>query len=190
VFRLADDERPREALTRFASRRVGYYPLEEALLARDWSVHEQDDGGGTESFAKELPRDRAIAVAMLGRSNGSIGEVVIRPRGTPYGTRPWSGLHDVTISELLWDLETAHGWTGPPPPARPAPVVERAKSGRSRCVVCGAAIAKDSLRIGVSRIIETPAFTGRGTVWLHPQCRDGAPELEGADLGDLGDPPR
>jgi hypothetical protein len=49
-------------------------------------------------------------------------------------------------------------------------------------VVCAAAIAKDSLRIGIDRFIETPTFRGRATVWLHPGCRDGAPELEGVDL--------
>jgi hypothetical protein len=68
------------------------------------------------------------------------------------------------------------------PEAATAPVVERAKSGRSRCVVCTTPIAKDSLRIGIERVVETPTFRGRATVWLHPACRDGAPELEGVDL--------
>jgi uncharacterized protein (TIGR02996 family) len=182
VFRLAPDEHGPLELTRFAERRVGFYALEAALEQRDWFVYEQDDGGGTAAFGKELARDGIIAVAALGGANGSIGEVIIRPRGSRIGARRWGSLHPVTISELLWDLEVAHGRRVPP---LPAPIVERARSGRSRCVVCGEAIAKDSLRIGVERVIETPAYQGRATVWLHPQCRAGAPELEGTDLDEL-----
>jgi hypothetical protein len=197
VYRLTDDERRRDVLERFAPRRVGFYPLEAALEQRDWFVYAQDDGGGTEAFGKDFARDGVVAVAAIGRTGGSIGEVIVRPRGTWIGRRRFDGLHPVTISELLWDLEAAHGRPAAPReapgqpaaaprplrppagPAQPAPIVERARSGRSKCVVCGAAIAKDSLRIGVERMIETPAFKGRATVWLHPQCRDGAPELEG-----------
>jgi len=205
VYRLDDDERRRDKLTRFAARRVGFYALRDALAQRDWFVHDQDDGGGTEAFGRDFARDRVVAVARLGPTSGSIGEVIVRPRGTELGARRLGSLHDVTISELLWDLDAAHSRPAPvreaapmpsapmlpappagsPPPAPlasspPAPTIERAKSGRSKCVVCGAAIAKDSLRVGVERTIETPAFRGRATVWLHPQCRDGAPELEGA----------
>jgi hypothetical protein len=208
VYRLDADERRRDKLTRFAARRVGFYALRDALAQRDWFVHDQDDGGGTEAFGKDFARDRVVAVARLGPTSGAIGEVIVRPRGAEVGARRLGSLHDVTISELLWDLDAAHSRpalpreaapareaaplareAAPPreaPPPResagspPAPIIERAKSGRSKCVVCGAAIAKDSLRIGVERPIETPAFKGRATVWLHPQCRDGAPELEGA----------
>jgi hypothetical protein len=49
-------------------------------------------------------------------------------------------------------------------------------------VVCAAAIAKDSLRIGLDRLLEPSTFRGRATVWRHPACHGGAPELEGVDL--------
>src|SRR6185436_5159548 len=87
VYRLTDEERARDRLTRFAPRRVGFYALEAALEQRDWFVYEQDDGGGTEAFGKELARDEVVAVAVLGPTNGSIGEVLVRPRGSRVGAR-------------------------------------------------------------------------------------------------------
>ena len=227
VFALSAAEASVTELARFARRRVGFDPIAATLRARGWHVSasdiEDDDGEdrwvGTRAFARDFARDDVQIYATLGDTRGAIARV------TAYGTsgpqRRFDELHVVTISELLWDLETAHGRPAdarPPrtspapsearprsaPPARPAPasppiaapppapapadatesapIVERAKSGRSRCVVCGAAIAKDALRIGISRMIETPTFRGHATVWLHPACRDGAPELEGIDL--------
>jgi hypothetical protein len=207
-------------LTWFARRRVGFDPIATTLRGRGWHVTasdiDDDDGEdrwlGTRAFARDFPRDGVRVIATLGDTRGSIASVTVHANEQ----RRFDALHVVTISELLWDLETAHGRpadvrprasaprpavpraaaaaaapAAPPAPAAPAapaasatspPVVERAKSGRSRCVVCTAAIAKDSLRIGIDRMIETPAFRGRATVWLHPGCRDGAPELEGVDL--------
>jgi hypothetical protein len=206
VLRLTEHERGKDTLTRFGGR-IGFHALEAALTRRGWSVDEQGVGGGIAAFGKELARDRVFAVAVLRGTNGLFEKVVFRPHGTAIGTRRPDRLHEVTISEVLWDLEIAFGRLAPPPdapapapptqrgprpapspapPFGPAPIVERAKSGRSRCVVCGAAIAKDSLRIGVVRAIDTPAFTGNATAWLHPSCRDGAPELAGVTgLDDL-----
>jgi uncharacterized protein (TIGR02996 family) len=249
VLRLTEHEAGKNDLTRFGGR-IGFHELERALTARGWHVEDHGTGGGVTSFARELARDRVIAVAVLRETNGRLDHVVFMLRGTQPGVRRPDRLHAVTISEVLWDLEIAFGRmelppdapppaplerapvrprapappAGPsvrrrspasavaappsavaassvvaaaapppavtaPPPAsapRPTPVVERAKSGRSKCVVCGAAIAKDSLRIGIVRGIATPAFTGNATVWLHPSCRDGAPELAGiTGLDDL-----
>jgi hypothetical protein len=204
VFAMSVDEARATMLTRFAHRRVGFDPIATTLRGRGWYVAandiEDDDGEdrwlGTRAFARDFLRDRLRVAATLGDTRGSIASVTIYGGGP----RRFDELHVVTISELLWDLETAHGRPAdarprpaPRPPAAPAapaasapaasaPIVERAKTGRSRCVVCTTLIAKDSLRIGIDRLVETPTFRGRATVWLHPACRDGAPELEGVDL--------
>jgi uncharacterized protein (TIGR02996 family) len=216
VFAMAEGEARAAELARFARRRVGFDPIAATLRGRGWYVAasdvEYDDGEerwlGTRAFARDFPRDGVRVTATLGDTRGSIARVT----AYQHGPRRFDELHVVTLSELLWDLETAHGRpadapprpaadapprpaadapprpatpssaAAPPAPAAPAPIVERAKSGRSRCVVCTAAIAKDSPRIGIERWIETPTFRGRATVWLHPACRDGAPELEGVDL--------
>ncbi len=120
VLRLTERERQTGELTRFAARRVGFYALEAALGQRDWFVDDTNDGGGTEAFGKELPRDEAVAVAVLGSTNGSIGKVVIRPRGSRINTRRLDGLHAVSISELLWDLEAAHERPAAAREARPS----------------------------------------------------------------------
>lgn len=186
-----DDAHTRE-LIGFAKRRVGFAPISQTLFARGWRVaesdHFDDDGeerwAGTRAFARRFERDGIEVLATLNHTRGSIATVTVERDGP----RTFDELHVVTISELLLDLELAHGrnFDAPPPPAPASrgaqPVVERAKSGRSKCVVCGEPIAKDSLRVGIERMIETPAFRGRATVWLHPACRDGAPELEGVAL--------
>jgi hypothetical protein len=109
-----------------------------------------------------------------------------------WDTRRFSNIDAVTVSELLYDLELAHGYResrgGAPARSAPAPrggtepIVERAKTGRAKCVVCEKAIAKGDPRVGVERQIQTETFTGRGTVWAHPACRDGMPELAGVDV--------
>lgn len=200
VFGLAADEARTTGLTRFVKRRVGFAPISETLRARGWYVaagdyepdwDDEQRWVGTRAFARAFPRDGALhVVATLNETRGSIALVRALHGATE---RTFDDLHVVTISELLWDLETAHGRpapiAAPPPPPEPiapapapAPVVERAKSGRSKCVVCTQAIAKDAWRVGVERLVETPTFRGRATVWLHPGCRDGAPELAGVAL--------
>ncbi|MBA3391968.1 MAG: DUF4132 domain-containing protein [Deltaproteobacteria bacterium] len=183
IFTLTDDERRKSTLVRFAKRRVGFYAIEAALEQRGWTAAFQDDGGGTTAFSRFFERDEVLVVARLGTSQGSIGEVEVWPRGSHVDRCRFDRLHAVTCSELLWDLETAHGRPADAPRTAPSitrdvpPIVERAKTGRSKCVVCTNAIDKGALRIGVERLIETPAFTGLGTVWAHPGCRAGVPEL-------------
>jgi hypothetical protein len=100
---------------------------------------------------------------------------------------PFGDLHPVSQSELLYALL---GQRDRPAPARSAPAapssggrapfVERAKSGRSTCVVCGEKIPAEALRIGVERMIDTGSFTKLGPVFLHatPGCIAGCPELQ------------
>jgi uncharacterized protein (TIGR02996 family) len=58
------------------------------------------------------------------------------------------------------------------------PFAELAKSGRSRCLVCGKNIDQGTVRIGVERVFEDP-YEGKRTItsWVHPQCREMCPEL-------------
>ncbi|MBW2736607.1 MAG: DUF4132 domain-containing protein, partial [Deltaproteobacteria bacterium] len=200
VFQLAAKEKKDDVLRRYDERRRGYDRLNRMLTDGEWRVWEQCDGGGTESYARYFSRDDCTIVASIG-GGGSLSEVTAR------STQDWNGspraigkLHPVVLSELLWDLERAL----PPPKARasgekkpdaeetapPArlvqqgeyPMVEKAKSSRAKCIVCGEKIEKDTIRIGVEREIETERFSGRVTAWLHPSCREGCPELEGVEL--------
>lgn len=200
VLAMSAAEARTKELTRFVRRRVGFDAISVTLLARGWGVAASDtyddDGeerwAGTRAFARDFEREGVRAIATLNETRGSIACVTVL-RGAR--SVVFDELHVVTLSELHFDLEAAHGRrfdeppqqqqpSEPPPPGpgRAPPVVERAKTGRSKCVVCAAAIAKDSLRIGVERMIETPAFRGLATVWAHPACRDGVPELEGVEL--------
>ncbi|MBA3503198.1 MAG: DUF4132 domain-containing protein [Deltaproteobacteria bacterium] len=187
VFWLAQPEARTKALVHFAKRRVGFYAIQTVFDQRGWAGENDEDMHGTVGWSKHFPRDHAYAFATPNETLGSIGKVEVRDHAGP---RVFDTLHVVTISELLWDLETAHGRaveTAPPPTAAASPpvVVERAKSGRSKCVVCTNAIEKDAVRLGVERTIETPSFTGLGLVWIHPDCAAGAPELAGIDIAAL-----
>ena len=191
VFSLRTDEARRTRLTRFARRRVGYVALQTAFEQRGWTEERDEDTGFTVGWAKLFARDGVVATAKIDDRAGAIASVEVQARGVG-PPRPFATLHPVTLSELLWDLEIAHGAPDPVPAAsveRPRPImVERAKTGRSKCTVCGQSIAKDAQRIGVERRIETPAYTGRARVWLHPACRAGAPELADIDVDALLDP--
>jgi hypothetical protein len=194
TFRMSAADASTESLDWFAKRRAGFTLIDTTLRERDWYVHEQYDAGGTESFAKLFERDNVIAVASFGSNMGAIATVTVQK--DRFQRRRFDSLDPVTQSELLYDLELAHGYREGRPAARPAPVpaptsssaspiVERAKSGRSRCVVCTQPIAKGDPRVGVERQIQTDAFTGRGTVWAHPACKAGMPELAGVDVDAL-----
>ena len=195
VFTLTHEEARGTSLSRFQRWRVGFDQLQSALEERDWYTYEQYDQGGTESYGRDFARDGVTVIAHVG--SGSIDTVNVRGADR-YEVRTFDSLHAVTVSELLYDLEIAHRrieplsttairQAPPPPPpaakpAGPAPIIEKAKTGRAKCVVCQLAIVKDSTRIGIERMIETPTFRGMGTVWLHPACRTGVPELEGVEL--------
>lgn len=145
---------------------------------------------------KTFSRDRARIEAKTEDGSGALLSIEAKVE--------WGKLGAIVVSEALMDLERAVGGAraARPEPAAPGaapakpgakagglpqtgkyPFSELAKSGRSKCVICGQAIEKGARRIGVERMIETPAFTGRGTAWLHDGCKDNCPELAGiADL--------
>src|SRR5262245_56111800 len=56
------------------------------------------------------------------------------------------------------------------PAAKPStfPYAERAPTGRSKCMACGAAIEKGTLRVAVERELEGMAAKSAG--YLHPGC--------------------
>ncbi len=67
----------------------------------------------------------------------------------------------------------------PTPPKKQSerfPFVERAKSGRSKCVVCSQPIAEGELRLGIER---AHAELRTITAWLHVDCRATCAELMG-----------
>lgn len=192
VFTLEEKERSLKELTRFAGRRMGFYAIESGMHARGWQTWEVGDQGGTESFAREFARDDVMIEARLADNGGTIKAVTCK--------KAFGSLHPVTVSEILHDLEAITAKAGgsekgASPGAKPAasgaglpqtgrhPFAELAKSSRSICVVCSKPIAKDTVRIGIERMIETPQFTGKGTAWCHADCRANAPELAG--LADL-----
>jgi hypothetical protein len=53
---------------------------------------------------------------------------------------------------------------------RPLPHVDRAPTGRARCMVCDVAIEKGSYRIAVEREVDTGSFITKGPGYLHPKC--------------------
>lgn len=74
------------------------------------------------------------------------------------------------------------------------PYAERAPTGRSRCIECNEAIAKESWRVAVEREIDTGSFVRTGAGYLHPACAEGHADweaiednsgLEGAELDEL-----
>lgn len=187
VFALRAADARKTELTRYARRAVGYFALQAVFAERGWI--EVIDGGIGIAWIKTFERDGVEVTATLDDRAAAIRSVEVRGRGGFGRARAFASLHPVTVSELLWDLEAAHGTAEPvvaATPARPRPItVERARTGRAKCVVCGESIAKGAQRIGIERRIETAAYTGRATVWLHPACHAGAPELADIDVDAL-----
>jgi hypothetical protein len=58
--------------------------------------------------------------------------------------------------------------------AKPAgfPYIDRAPTGRAKCMQCEEPIAKDSFRVAVEREIDTGTMVTRGAGYLHPKCVD------------------
>ncbi len=52
------------------------------------------------------------------------------------------------------------------------PTADLAPTGRAKCIQCGEAIAKGSVRVAVEREIDTGTFTTKGAGYLHPQCAE------------------
>ncbi len=58
------------------------------------------------------------------------------------------------------------------------PYVERAATGRSKCISCEEPIEKGTLRVAVEREVDTGSFMTKGPGYLHPGC---AREFTGND---------
>ncbi len=56
--------------------------------------------------------------------------------------------------------------------AKPAgfPYVDRAPTGRAKCMQCEEMIEKNSFRVAVEREVDTGTFVTRGAGYLHPKC--------------------
>lgn len=65
------------------------------------------------------------------------------------------------------------------------PYVDRAPTGRAKCMQCQEPIAKDTLRVAVEREIDTGAMVTKGARYMHPACVAANLEAEGADKGEL-----
>lgn len=50
------------------------------------------------------------------------------------------------------------------------PHVERAPTGRSKCLECGEPIVKDALRMAIEREVDTGAFKTKSAGYLHLAC--------------------
>ena len=61
------------------------------------------------------------------------------------------------------------------------PYIDKAPTGRAKCMQCEEPIAKDSFRVAVEREIDTGAMVTRGAGYMHPKCV--GPHLE-ASAGD------
>jgi len=71
--------------------------------------------------------------------------------------------------------------------AKPAgfPYVDRAPTGRARCMVCEQPIEKASLRVAVERELEVGGNVTRGAGYLHPRCVAANLENVGGSVDEL-----
>jgi Poly(ADP-ribose) polymerase and DNA-Ligase Zn-finger region len=71
--------------------------------------------------------------------------------------------------------------------AKPAgyPYVDRAPTGRAKCMQCEQPIEKGSLRIAVERELEIGGNATRGSGYLHPGCVAENLENTGGSVGEL-----
>jgi hypothetical protein len=61
------------------------------------------------------------------------------------------------------------------------PHIDKAPTGRAKCMECGEAITKDSWRVAVEREIEMGGNTARSAGYLHPKCISANLENVGGD---------
>jgi poly [ADP-ribose] polymerase len=65
------------------------------------------------------------------------------------------------------------------------PYVDRAPTGRARCMVCEQPIEKGSFRVAVERELEVGANVTRGAGYLHPRCAVQNLERAGLSIDEL-----
>ena len=64
------------------------------------------------------------------------------------------------------------------------PYIDRAPTGRAKCMECGELIAKDSYRVAVERELEVGATMQTGAGYLHPACVAAHLETKGTDKAE------
>ena len=65
------------------------------------------------------------------------------------------------------------------------PYIDKAPTGRAKCMQCEEAIAKDSWRVAVEREIEMGAMQQRSAGYLHPACVQENLENTGGDVEEF-----
>lgn len=65
------------------------------------------------------------------------------------------------------------------------PYVDRAPTGRAKCMQCSEAIEKSSFRVAVEREVDTGMMVTRSAGYLHPRCAAANLEDAGGSLEDL-----
>jgi poly(ADP-ribose) polymerase-like protein len=65
------------------------------------------------------------------------------------------------------------------------PYIDKAPTGRAKCMQCDETIEKSSFRVAVEREVDTGTFVTRGAGYLHPACVAENLENTGGSLEDL-----
>jgi len=67
------------------------------------------------------------------------------------------------------------------------PYIDRAPTGRAKCMQCGEPIEKASFRVAVEREVDTGGFAARSAGYLHPKCVAENLENVGGTIEDVLD---
>ena len=65
------------------------------------------------------------------------------------------------------------------------PYIDRAPTGRAKCMQCEAPIEKAAFRVAVEREVDTGSFVTRGAGYLHPACVAANLENAGGSIEEL-----
>jgi hypothetical protein len=65
------------------------------------------------------------------------------------------------------------------------PYIDRAPTGRAKCMQCEEPIAKDSFRVAVEREIDTGSMVTRGARYMHTKCAVANVESDGGSKDEL-----
>lgn len=65
------------------------------------------------------------------------------------------------------------------------PYVDKAPTGRAKCMLCEQPIEKASYRVAIERELEMGASVTRGAGYLHPKCAAGNLENTGGSIDEL-----
>ena len=65
------------------------------------------------------------------------------------------------------------------------PYVDKAPTGRAKCMQCDTAIDKGGFRVAIEREVDTGTFVTRGPGYMHPKCVAAQLEDAGGDMEEL-----